>query len=63
MGKKYPRLVHAEHVTTTLSVDLYIPWTAIFGTMPTSEIYWLGIRYLGDNSLTSAPASLTQMVF
>ena len=63
MGKKYPRLVYAEHVTTTLSVDLYIPWTAIFGTMPTSEIYWLAIRYLGDHSLASAPASLTQMVF
>ena len=62
-GKKFPRLVYAEHVTGSLSVDLYLEWTNIFGVMASTEIYWLGFRYLGDNSLASAPASLTQMVF
>jgi hypothetical protein len=62
-GKKYPRLVYAEHITGTLSIDLYTPWTDIFGPMPSGEIYWISFRYLGDNSIASAPASLTQMVF
>jgi hypothetical protein len=62
-GKKYPRLVYAEHVTDSFNVDLYTPWTDIFGPMPSGEIYWLAVRYLGDNSIASAPASLTQIVF
>jgi hypothetical protein len=63
IGKRYPRLVHAEHVTDSLSVDLYTPWTDILGPMFSGELYWLAWRYLGDSSLASIPASLTQSVF
>ena len=63
IGKCYPRLIHAEHVTGALAVDLYTPWTDILGPMFSGEMYWLAWRYLGDSSLASIPASLTQSVF
>jgi hypothetical protein len=61
-GRLFPRLVHAEYVSGYTVFDLFTPWTDIFGLMASSELYWLGIRYIGSNSLTSALLSYTQVV-
>jgi hypothetical protein len=54
IGRQFRRLVYSEHVNAAMSVDLEPYWTAIFGTMASGELYWLAVRYLGDNSLASA---------
>lgn len=63
IGKRYPRVVYSEHVNNGMNANLYTTWTDVLGPMFSGELYWIAWRYLGDYSIASAPASLTQTVF
>ena len=61
-GRVFKHVVYAAAVEDSMDVDISATWAAKMGPMTASERYWIAIRYLGDNSLASAPLSLTGTV-
>jgi len=61
-GRVFKHVVYSAAVEHSMNVDISAEWAAKMGPMDASEKYWIAIRYLGDNSLASAPLTLTGTV-
>lgn len=55
--KPYFHALPAQRFVGSNTVDLYTPWVALMGDMEVGELFVIKIRYLGDKSLCSAPAT------
>jgi hypothetical protein len=61
-GRVFKHVVYSGACTTSIDVDISATWDAKLGPMASTEKYWIAVRYLGDNSLASAPIALTGTV-